>query len=84
MNYSKRRTFQQWESLIQKQEQSDLSQREFCIENNIGYSTFTKWRQKSRGGDKVFLPVTSSKTKIQHEHFSLSFGRGTFSLSITF
>ena len=83
MKHLKRRTSEQWESLIQEQEQSDLSQRAFCTEHNIAYPSFTKWRQKLKGGDKAFLPITSPKQNNDNQHFSLSLGWGKFSLTVS-
>ena len=61
-----RRTIQQWQALLTQYEQSGLSQRAFCRESAISYSSFVRWRQRlssgatgpvDAGGDGLFIEL---------------------------
>lgn len=41
-----RRSSAEWQMIIQQQVQSDLSARQFCLQQDIGYGSFCKWRQR--------------------------------------
>lgn len=83
MNHRPRKSSQQWEDLINKQEQSQLSQKAFCTKHDVSYASFAKWRQKLRSSNTAFLPVSSQEAPAQSSSFSLSMGCGRFSLSVT-
>ena len=83
MNQRTKKSIQEWESLIQQQEQSQLSQRQFCVENNIGYASFAKWRQKLKASNPEFLPINPAKVPSPTAKLSLTMGWGKFSLSLT-
>lgn len=40
------RSREQWQSLIQQWQQSDLSASAFCEQQALGYASFCKWRQQ--------------------------------------
>lgn len=41
-----RRSREQWQILIDRQQTSDLSTREFCRRNALNYNVFCKWRRR--------------------------------------
>ena len=41
-----RRTAEQWSAIIEQQAQSGLPIKVFCEEQNLGFSTFSKWKRK--------------------------------------
>jgi putative transposase len=43
---SKHRTPEQWQALVDQQRDSGLSASQFCIQQNIGYANFCKWRNR--------------------------------------
>lgn len=43
-----RRTSEQWATLLEQQAQSGLAVRDFCREQQLGISTFSKWKRKLR------------------------------------
>lgn len=43
---SKRRSSQQWQAIIERFDQSNLSGAQFCRDNHIAYASFCKWRHK--------------------------------------
>ena len=45
----KRRDHEVWRDLIARFEQGDQTRSQFCAENDLGISTFTRWRQRLRG-----------------------------------
>ena len=44
--HSPRKTPEQWQSLVNQQQRSDLSARAFCTEHHIGYASFCQWRKR--------------------------------------
>ena len=42
---------QQWQTLVDEFEASDLSQRAFCRQVGISHGTFTRWRRRLVGAD---------------------------------
>jgi hypothetical protein len=40
------RSPEQWQSLVDQFEQSDLSQRAFCQQKRLAYGTFSRWRRR--------------------------------------
>lgn len=42
----KRRSLEQWQALVEQQQQSNQSARQFCEDNRIGCVSFCKWRQR--------------------------------------
>lgn len=51
-----RRTRAQWSQLVREQAASGLSQQAFCTQQDLGLSTFSKWKRKFNG-------VTGSRTR---------------------
>ena len=45
---SKRRSRVDWEALMARYEISDLTQREFCAQQGLAYSSFCYWRKRLR------------------------------------
>jgi len=45
-----RRDGEQWESIIQAQEQSGMTARVFCEKRRIGLASFYHWRKRLAGG----------------------------------
>ncbi len=45
-SHYKRRTPEQWQTLVEQCHQSGLSGAKFCREHNIAYASFSKWRHK--------------------------------------
>ena len=41
-----RRSAEQWSAIIEQQAQSGLPIKVFCEEQNLGFSTFSKWKRK--------------------------------------
>ena len=35
-----------WEAMIRRQQESGLTQRDFCKKHHLAYSTFNRWKQK--------------------------------------
>lgn len=64
-----RRSQAQWQELIETQQACGLSAMAFCKEQNIGYASFCKWRNRlsdfsgaenvNSNGDKGFIDLTS-------------------------
>lgn len=44
--YSKRRSPEQWQEIIQSWSESGLSTKDFCQQSNINYVSFSKWRRR--------------------------------------
>lgn len=53
-----KRTAAEWQRVIAEQKRSGLSQKEFCRQNNIGYSSFHSWKAKLSGEGR---PVSSDQ-----------------------
>ncbi|MDZ7768168.1 MAG: hypothetical protein U5K38_03350 [Woeseiaceae bacterium] len=51
---SGRRSREEWLSLMSAYEAGDLSQREFCREQGVAYSTFGYWRKQLRAPAETF------------------------------
>jgi len=51
---SGRRSREEWLSLMAAYEAGDLSQREFCREQGVAYSTFGYWRKRLRSPAEKF------------------------------
>ena len=43
-----RRSADQWRAIIQRYESSDLSQREFCSQEGLTLTSFTRWLRRFR------------------------------------
>jgi hypothetical protein len=41
-----RRSREQWQRLIDEQQKSDLTQREFCQQNDLAVSSFCNWKRR--------------------------------------
>ena len=65
-------------ALIQSYQSSDLTQRDFCLENDINYSTFQFWLKRYRQDNNSqsrderlasggFVPITVSPSTVQHD-----------------
>ena len=88
---AKRKTPSQWQSLVEQQEQSDLSVPQFCSEYSISSASFYKWRQRLATSEPsaatepapsfIDLSTLASSRDHQHEsdkpwHIVLSLGNG--------
>ena len=45
---SKKRSREEWERLMGSYEASDMTQRAFCIQHGLAYSSFCYWRKQLR------------------------------------
>jgi len=59
-----RRTQQQWLALFQAQNDSILSIKNFCLEQNISPSSFYKHKAISKGGSDVIVPSPFSQVQV--------------------
>jgi hypothetical protein len=48
-----RRSASQWRELVDQWRRSGLCQREFCAQQDVGLSTFVRWKGKLAGGGEV-------------------------------
>ncbi len=46
MNYSPRRTPEQWQALVDQWQRSGQTAARFCEDNAIGYASFCNWRKR--------------------------------------
>jgi len=83
MHRSTRKSAQQWQQIIQQQEDSPLSQRDYCQQQGLSYASFAKWRQKIKKNNQAFLPIAHEETIRPASNFSLAITWGKFSLSMT-
>lgn len=73
----------EWEQLIATYEQGNLTQREFCAQKGMAYSTFCYWRKQLRESSSVKpamaplieLPLLSSDEPVQWR-IELDLGQG--------
>jgi hypothetical protein len=71
MNTAKQSTrHEQWQTIVNKQEQSGLSQTEYCKQNNLVLSQFTYYRGVIKGSERaispkldIFTPIKINKTE---------------------
>jgi len=81
---SMRRGHHEWQQLMVAYEASDLTQRAFCAEQGVAYSTFCYWRrrlrQESGGGDHapalVELPALTGSDSSGDWRVELDLGDG--------
>jgi hypothetical protein len=85
-----RRTIQQWHALLSQYEQSGLSQRAFCQQSAIPYSSFLRWRQRlssratesvDASGDGLFIELMNEAPDApsrQPWDVELQLGEGVF------
>ena len=52
-----RRSREQWQRLINEQQKSDLTQREFCQQNSIAVSSFCSWKCHLSQEDATSTPA---------------------------
>lgn len=79
-----RKSSEQWQSLVEAQQQSGLSAVKFCDQNQVGYASFCKWKQRfsttpNRNNHKNttpsdFIDVTSIPTTSGQWHITLVLG----------
>ena len=61
LNGRVRRSEGEWREIFSRYEQSDLSAREFCQNEQIRSSSFFRWRSKLAGtNSSPFIPVTTA------------------------
>ena len=53
-----RRTREQWESIIRDFDQSNLSVKDYCQQNQLSYQSFIKWRGVFSHQPSSFLDLT--------------------------
>lgn len=81
MTSSKRRTPEQWQSLVDQWPGSGLSATRFCAERGIGYASFCQWRKRINdegGGDSApqFIDLSTLTAKTGAWRIVLSLGQG--------
>ena len=54
-----RRSADQWRELFDRFEQSGQTREQFCAEQNLGLSTFSRWRQQLREEESAPQTLTS-------------------------
>jgi len=70
---SVRRSRKQWQSLIDEQQQSDLTQAEFCQQNKLAISSFCNWKRRlSENIDRRQPTEDSSWLSLPEQLFSSS------------
>jgi len=52
------KTPEEWRTLLERQERSGLSQREFCRREGISLSSFAQRRRESRNRDSAFVELS--------------------------
>jgi transposase-like protein len=73
MQRHRRRSRQEWEQVIEEQEQSGLSARAFCRREAIGISSFYQWRRRLSDGSEPSIET--------HEESFIDMGRIEESIS---
>lgn len=63
---SKHRTPEQWQTLVDQQRDSDLSAAQFCSQQNIGYASFCKWRNRLSA---LSIPLTDPSASSDEASF---------------
>lgn len=80
-----RKSSEQWQSLVEDQQQSGLSAAKFCEQNQIAYASFCKWKQRfatSQVGCKEqsqsdFVDLSSIQpNSLDKWHITLALGDG--------
>jgi hypothetical protein len=54
------RSAQQWQSLINEWQVSDISAKQFCTEHAIGYASFCQWRKRLAVPNGNAVPMQDS------------------------
>jgi len=62
-----RRGQDEWLDIITRFEQSDQTRNQFCIENNLGLSTFSRWRHQLRRAGASTSPSNNEASFIELE-----------------
>jgi len=65
-----------WEHRISDWEQSGMSQRKYCTQNDISYSTFNYWRRKSSPKIKQFAEVKIKDSIIDNSNITINLPNG--------
>ncbi len=69
---------QTWRQLIDDWSGSGLGQREFCIRQGVGYSTFCKWKQRILSESPSPVPelieITPPREPVRHWDVELELG----------
>ena len=76
-----RRSRSEWQQIVKRSEESDVSEAEFCIQEKIQFNTFTKWKRRLRHPPKApgaFIEVVQGPAAAQ----SLPRVVGEFELSL--
>ena len=77
-----RRGAGQWTHLVAEQAESGLSQKAFCSERGLGYSSFCNWKRRlaqsgaSPAGDSGFVEVTLQPGRTVLWDVELTLGAG--------
>jgi hypothetical protein len=77
-NYT-RRSADQWQALINEQDQSELSAPEFCKRHNLGYASFCHWRKRLSESDKQsasFVALTPPSQPPTESHWAVELQLG--------
>jgi len=79
-----RRNKEQWQELIEEQQSSGLSQKDFCQQKGLSKGTFVNWKRKLKGEKRegisstppwIELPPTIPATNSRW-HIELDLGNG--------
>lgn len=65
-----------WKSRISGWEQSSISQKKYCIQNNLSYSTFNYWRKKLRPKTDHFTELKVHDSIIENTHITIDLPNG--------
>lgn len=65
-----------WERRISDWEKSGISQKKYCVRENINYSTFNYWRKKSRAKTKQFMEIKVSDSIIENTIVTINLPNG--------
>lgn len=84
MQRSPRRSTQEWQSLVNRQQASGQTAPQFCAEHQISYVSFSKWRKRltdskpDRSADTppVFVELTQAHPPAQQWIAELDLGTG--------
>lgn len=79
-----RKSSEQWQSLVEAQQQSGLSATKFCTQNQIAYASFCKWKQRfsssmvdrNERNPSDFVDLSSFSPGPEKWHITLALGDG--------
>ncbi|TCS36706.1 IS66 family insertion sequence element accessory protein TnpA [Reinekea marinisedimentorum] len=80
----RRKSSEQWQSLVEAQQHSGLSAAKFCEQNQIAYTSFCKWKQRfptsqvdrNERSQSDFVDLRSISPGSDKWHITLALGDG--------